>query len=114
MRIINETRASVLAVQAPLAATFFSRLTGLLNRKKLLPGEGLILDPSNSIHSFFMRFSFDAVFLDKENTVVGLLRSFKPFRISPIFLSARITLELPVNTIDVSATAIGDRIRIIP
>lgn len=114
MRIINETRHTVLAERAVHAVSFSSRLIGLLNRNKLEAGEGLILDPSNAIHSFFMRFSFDAVFVDKDNKVVGSLRSFKPYRISPVFFAARLTLELPVNTISASATEIGDLIRVIP
>jgi uncharacterized protein len=114
MMIINETRGTVLAEQALRAADFLSRLVGLLNRSGLKKGEGLILDPSNAIHSFFMRFSFDAVFLDKENRVVGLLRSFRPFRISPVFPAARLTLELPSGTITASATAINDTITILP
>jgi uncharacterized protein len=114
MRIINETRNTVLAENALRAADFLSRLIGLLKRNNLAKGEGLILDPSNSIHSFFMRFSFDAVFVDKEHKVIGLLRSFKPFRVSPIFLTSRLTLELPVGTINTSTTEIGDKIVIIP
>lgn len=114
MRIANVTRNTVLAERASCAAGFFGRLVGLLDRAGLKKGEGLILDPSNSIHSFFMRFSFDAVFVNKERRIVGLLRSFKPFRVSPVFFASRMTLELPSGTINASATEIGDEILITP
>lgn len=114
MIIRNETRGTILAPKAVRAASFVSRLVGLLNRASLEQGEGLILDPSNSIHSFFMRFSFDAIFVDKTDKVVGIIESMRPFRISPVFFSSKITIELPSGTIKASATAIGDIIKVFP
>ncbi len=47
------------------ADTFFKRLRGLIGRKNLPPGQGLMIVPCNSIHMLFMNFAIDAVFIDK-------------------------------------------------
>ncbi len=74
------------------------------------PGEGLLLDPCSGIHSFFMAFPFDAVFLDPEGTVVHLVRRMAPFRMSRYVFKARTVLELPAGAIDETGTQLGDRI----
>lgn len=114
MRIVNLRNNAVLAEKARIADSFFSRLTGLLNRRSLEKGEALILSPSNCVHSFFMRFRIDAIFLDKSGKVVGLLPSFKPFRTSRIYFNSSVTIELPENSIKSSQIQLGDTIKIIP
>jgi uncharacterized membrane protein (UPF0127 family) len=113
MKIINRTRNTILADQARIADSFVSRLVGLLNRTRLNPGEGLVLAPSNSIHSFFMRFTFDAILLNSNLQVVALIPGFKPFRVSPVYFNAVTTIELPVGTIHSSNTQIKDKIAIL-
>lgn len=112
MRVINISKGSILAEKAAIANTFISRAIGLLNRKELNKGEALILSPSNSIHSLFMRFTIDAIFVDKKGKVVGILPSFKPFRLSPIYFRSNSTIELPENTIQLTKTQPGDTIQI--
>jgi len=113
MRIINRTRGTILADKAENACNFTARLVGLLDRASMKPGEALILTPSNAIHSFFMRFSFDALFLNKNNEVVALIPVFKPFRLSPIFFAAVTTIELPCGSISSSKTEVNDKIEIV-
>jgi len=112
MRIINISKDVLLADKAELACTFLKRLVGLLNRKSLNQGEALVLRPSNCIHSLFMCFTIDAVFLDKKGKVIGVLPSFKPFRFSPIYFKAFLTIELPENTLQLTQTQVGDIIKI--
>lgn len=113
MKIINRSRNAVLADQARIADTFFSRLVGLLNCSGLDAGEALVISPSNSIHSFFMRFTFDALFLDRNKRVIALIPGFKPFRVSQIYFSAVTTIELPEGIIQSSKTQIKDEIAIL-
>jgi hypothetical protein len=110
MKIINRSRNTVLADKARIADNFFSRLVGLLNRSSLNPGEALVITPSNSIHSFFMRFTFDALFLDRNRRVIALTSGFKPFRLSRIYFRAVTTIELPEGAIQASKTQIKDEI----
>jgi uncharacterized protein len=110
MKIINCSRNTILADKARIADTFFSRLIGLLNRSSLNPGEALIISPSNSIHSFFMRFTFDALFLDRNRQVIALIPGFKPFRTSRLYFRGVTTIELPQGAIQASKTQIKDEI----
>jgi len=110
MKVINLSKNTLLADKAGLANTFSKRLIGLLSRRSLEKGEGLILSPSNCIHSFFMRFTIDVIFLDKNSAVVGVLLSFKPFRFSPIYFNASSAIEVPEFTISSTHTQPGDKI----
>ena len=114
MKIVNISKDTILADKAEMADTFFKRLIGLLNRKSLNKGEALILSPANSIHSFFMRFNIDVLFLDKSNKVVASLPSFKPFRLSPLYFQSASVIELPESTIRMTNTQSGDTIQITP
>ena len=85
----------VIAKQVERADTFWTRLKGLMFRRQLDPQTGLLLDPCPQIHTCFMRFDIDVLFLDKENRVVAVLEKIKPWRMSKFYGSARRTLELP-------------------
>lgn len=113
MKIVNLSNDTVLADKVKIADTFWNRLLGLLNRRSLEKGEALILKPSTAIHTLFMRFSIDVLFLDKNNKVIGVLPSFKPFRFSPVYFNAHLTIELPETTIQLTQTKLGDIIKII-
>ena len=112
MKVINSSKDALLADKAKLANTFLKRLIGLLNRKSLSKGEALILTPSNCIHSLFMRFTIDVLFLDKTGKVIGVLPSFKPFRLSPLFFKSYLTIELPEFSIKGSQTQLRDLVKI--
>ena len=112
MKVTNTTKGTILAENAVLADNFFSRLTGLLGHKSLGSGQGMVLSPSTSIHSFFMRFTFDALFVDKNKRVIAAYPDFKPFRVSKVFWGDNITIELPAGTILNSRTQIGDELKL--
>jgi uncharacterized protein len=79
-----------------LAETMFTRLRGLLGRSGLAEGEGMLLRPASSIHTAFMRFTIDAVFLDKANQVVKVAAEIRPWRAAAC-RGARAVLELPAG-----------------
>jgi len=112
MKITNLTNNAVLADRALVADTFWKRLVGLLNRDSLEKGEALILKPSSSIHTLFMRFSIDVLFLDKNNKIIGLLSVFKPFRFSPVYFGVSSAIEFPAGTFQLTQTKLGDSIKI--
>ena len=112
MKILNTTKATMIAECAIVANTFLSRIIGLLNRKSLEAGEALMITHCRSIHMFFMRFPIDAIFINKENRVVGLLFGIKPFRLSPVFWQASFVIELPIGSIERSKTSVGDTLEI--
>jgi len=106
---INTTRGIGLTECARVAENPWTRMVGLLRDAQLAQGDGLWIVPCNSIHSFFMRFVFDAVFLDKELRVVHLVAEMKPWRISKLMFAAHSVLELPAGAIAQSGTQLGDR-----
>ena len=110
MRVLNVTNGSVVATAARRATGFLDRSRGLLGRKSLSNGEGLLLDPCSGIHMFFMRFPIDAIFVDKHENVVHLTRRIGPWRLSRYVFRARAVLELPAGTIDETGTRVGDRL----
>lgn len=67
-------------VRAEVAKSFFQRARGLIGRKSLAPGTGLLILRCNAIHTFFMRFPIDATFLDKNDQVVKVVRNISPWR----------------------------------
>ncbi len=113
MKVVNATRNTTISENTTIAKTLSSRTKGLLGRDFLDKGSALILDPCNNIHTLFMRFNIDVIFLNRNNIVVGLVKNIKPFRISPIFFSAKLAIELPSNTIQSTQTRIKDLIKFI-
>ena len=113
MQIINSSNQKIVADKAKIANNLITRIIGLLYRSNLNKGEGLLITPCNGIHSFGMRFNFDAVFLDKNNKVQHLIKNMSPWRTSPIIKSAHSTLELPSGIIDEAEIKTGDILQFI-
>jgi uncharacterized protein len=106
--ILNETRQTCVAAQVNKADNYFSRLLGLMFRAQLPEDQGLWIEPCADIHSCFMRFRFDAIFVDKQGKVLHLIEAMKPWRISRFVKGSRAVLELPAGAIAQSNTVIGD------
>ena len=104
----NQTRDIILAERARVANTMVTRMVGLLSSKGLGDGEALWIQPCNSIHTWFMRFTIDALFLDKENRVVKSVERMRPWRLTWIAPKAIGVLELPAGHIEKTGTKVGD------
>ena len=92
-----------------------ARLVGLMGKAHLAEQEGLWILPCSSIHSCFMRFEFDAVFIDKNNTVVHLIERMKPWRISALIIpKSHSVIELAGGVIAHHQLKIGDRLLLTP
>jgi uncharacterized membrane protein (UPF0127 family) len=101
----------VVCEHCTVADGFFSRLRGLLGRRELPAGEGLLLSPSSSVHTFFMRFPIDAVFLDRHLQVVGVAPDVRPWRFAGR-RGARHVLELPAGEARRRAIRAGARLEL--
>jgi uncharacterized membrane protein (UPF0127 family) len=108
--IRNETRKTVLATGAGVADNSASRRTGLLKHQRLDSGEGLWIVPCEAVHSFFMKFAIDVIFLDRGKRVRKVTRNLAPWRMSGC-LSAHSVLELPAGTAAATGTVPGDQLR---
>jgi uncharacterized membrane protein (UPF0127 family) len=107
----NQTRNTVLADAAELADTSEKRRTGLLKHNRLDPGQGLWIVPCESVHSFFMKFAIDLVYLDRNKKVRKVRHRMVPWRLSAC-LTAHSILELPAGVVAASGTQPGDQLEI--
>ena len=94
-----------------MAARPLARMRGLLGRRSLAEGEGILLRPAGSIHTFFMRFAIDAVFLDQDLVVVGIERSLGPWRIASRG-GAKAVIELGSGECERHGIEIGDALAV--
>ena len=106
-KVTNSTRGTVLATRLEVAETAQQRSKGLLGRVGLAPGEGLWIVPCESVHTFFMRFPIDLVYLDRKNMIKKVRNEVGAWRMSAC-LSAHSVLELPAGTIRETQTQSGD------
>jgi len=113
MQVLNLTRGTLLATKLELAGTGGTRRKGLLGREALAQGEGLWIVPCEAVHTFFMRFALDLVYLDRRKRVRKVRSAVGPWRLSGC-LSAHSVLELPAGTISATRTERGDTLDISP
>ena len=115
IRAINRTRDTTLCHHLEDAGGLAGQSRGLLGRDHLESGHGMLfirgrLEPFMWMHMFFMRFAIDIVFLDREDRVVHISRTLKPWRMSAVVLRARKAIELEAGAASRSDTRVGDSI----
>jgi uncharacterized membrane protein (UPF0127 family) len=91
----DQTSGAILVPHLTIAQTFFAQLRGLLGRKDLPLGEGLLITPCRAIHTCFMRFTIDAVFIDRAGKIVKICSQVKPWRLAAA--NAYAVIELPAT-----------------
>jgi uncharacterized membrane protein (UPF0127 family) len=117
-RARNLDRGTELAARLETADSLWAKFLGLMGRSSLPAGDGLWLPGTNGIHMMFMRFPIDAVFVGKAGPdgtrqVRSVHRGLRAWvGLVPLIMGADGVLELPVGTIDASATQVGDHVRI--
>jgi uncharacterized protein len=112
--IRNQTRGTVLCARATLARGFRGRSRGLLGRRQLSCDEGMLFEarplPLMWMHTFFMTFPIDIVFLNRGDVVIKVQSSLKPWRLSAIVVGARKAIELAEGAAVRTGTDVGDLI----
>lgn len=99
MKIYNSTQNNLISDDVKVANNFYTRSVGLLSRKSLSDNEALIIKPCCSVHTFFMRFAIDVLFVNKQNEIVAFYENIKPFRILPVHFNSYYVVELPAGQI---------------
>jgi uncharacterized membrane protein (UPF0127 family) len=94
LQIKRKIDQSIIASQTKEAKSFRDRLMGLMFVKEMDGYDGILFDNCRAIHTHFMKFEMDAIFLDKNNKVIKIIRKMKPWRFSSIYLKANKVLEL--------------------
>lgn len=108
----NRTRNALLGDRIKVAETSLSRMVGLLGQRGLEPGAGMIIFPSQAVHTVAMRFAIDVIFVDRNWRVVRLRPAMVPYRLTGICWRARCVLELPVGVISQTSTCVGDQLSV--
>lgn len=106
---IRREDGSIVCERCVLADTALTRMRGLLGRRSLGNGEGILLKPASSVHMAFMRFPIDAVFLDRELRVVKIADDLRPWRAAGS-RGAKAVLEIPAGEADRRGVRVGDRL----
>ncbi len=107
---MNLSQPELIADKVEKASTLFQRMKGLLGRTALERGEGLWIEPCNSIHTFFMKFPIDVVFLSSSKHVLAVHQNLRPFRLTPWVRGAHSVLELPSGTLASLLLKTGDEL----
>jgi uncharacterized membrane protein (UPF0127 family) len=100
---------STVCERCVLADTALARMRGLLGRRELPSGEGILLRPASSVHMAFMRFPIDAVFLDRDLRVVKVATDLRPWRAAGS-RAANAVLEIPAGEAARRRLSVGDRL----
>ena len=111
-RVLNQTKNTVVAEDVTLATSMWSRFWGLMGRRDLPDGHGLLIDPCSSIHMFFMRFPLDVVFLDDEGRVKKVVAGIKPWR-AALGGGGKKALELAAGAAAKANVETGDELAVV-
>ena len=99
-----------LATNVRVADTLFTRMKGLLGKKELPQGHALWINPCFSVHTFFMQFPIDVLFLNKHNQVIAAVINLTTNRMTRLYPRSFSVLEFPIGTIAATNTVVGDKI----
>ena len=108
-KLINEETGAMVVSDLEIADTPWRRMRGLLGRDGLEPGAALLIDPCRSIHTCFMRFPIDVIYLDWDWRVAKTVERLGPWRLSSC-LGARRTVELPGGALAALDVAAGSKL----
>lgn len=115
MRLENKTRTQEVARDVRVAKSFWARTKGLLGESSLPEGRALWIQGTefvgcNSIHTFFMRFAIDAVFVDRSLKVTKIYRNLVPWRMTWPASGAHSVFELPAGALENMKIEVGDQL----
>ncbi len=111
--LIRKTQGNTISTKVKEALSFQQRLVGLMLRKSMDEDEALVFYHAPSIHTFFMRFPIDLIFLNKKNEVIRVCEALRPWRM--VLCSAScLTIELPAHKTKEKCVKLGDILELIP
>ncbi len=110
MQILNATRNISLATHARVADNLWSRGRGLIGSQPLRPGEALVIRPCKGVHTWFMSYPIDVLYVDHADQVLDMDEAMMPWRLGRPRARSRYVIELPAGTIQRTATQVGDQL----
>lgn len=113
MKIENRTRGTMIAAEAQVADSFLSRGRGLIGRPPLREGQALVIRPCKGIHTWFMKYPIDVVYVDATDTVIDIETQIAPWRLCKPRRKASYVIELRAGTATPDRVQIGDQIALV-
>jgi hypothetical protein len=111
--VVDHRSGATVCRRCAVADGPLARMAGLMGRRRLPPDEGILLRPTGAIHTCFMRFPIDAVFLDAELRVLRIAPGLRPWR-GAARRGARAVLELAGGESRRRGIAVGDQLALVP
>lgn len=117
MKLTNKTNGAIIATDVELARSFMERTIGLMGRASMperftLWIQGSKFIPCNSIHTCFMRFAIDVIFVDRDLRVKAVYQNLAPWRITPPAKGAWSVFELSAGAVAINPVNIGDQLHV--
>ena len=109
--LVNDRTGGIVAEHLLAAFDSQTRRTGLLHHKSLQSGTAMIIAPTNAIHTFFMKFPIDVLFVAKDGVVVKRRDALRPWRMSAAW-GAHAVIELSAGALERSPVRVGDRVNV--
>lgn len=109
----SNSGAELLVDHLMVAESFWERGKGLLGRKSLAEGEALWINPCNNIHTFFMKFAIDCIFVDSKMEIKNIAKNVTPFRIAGPYWRASSVIETPSGFVDAKKLKVGDHLYVV-
>ena len=110
MLLVNKTSNTIISENLTRADTFFKRLKGLMFTKELTAQDALHIIPCNEIHTFFMNYSIDVLYLDKDMNIVHIDEDMAPGKIGKYIKNAISVIELPRGRIKAAGLKPGQAV----
>lgn len=109
----TDSNAELLADHLDLADGFFSRAKGLLGQKDLPANQGLWIKPCRDIHTFFMKFSIDCVFLDRKMQIIKIAKDVTPFKMVGPYWKSSSVMEFKSGFVETKKLEVGDQLYVV-
>lgn len=111
-QLLDRKTARIVVPNLEIAASLWAQSVGLMGRKAFAADSGLLIPHCSAIHTAFLRFPIDVMFLDKQLTVVRLIPALSPWRIVGFVRGAKSVVELPVGTLRQKQITVGQQFAI--
>lgn len=110
MKLIDKETNTIISENLQVADTYFKRLKGLMFTKDLPAHNALQIIPCKEIHTFFMNYSIDVLYLDSKNNIVFIDENLKPGKIGKLVINAKSVIELRKGKIKESDIKVGQTV----
>lgn len=111
MKLIRKKSKTLIAENTRVADNFYTKLVGLMFKDDMPNCDAMIFQQCNSIHTFFMRFKIDVIFLNKKDQVVKIIRNMKPWRLTRMYFKASKCVEFKGGYLS-ELLEVGDEIEV--